>query len=106
MAFSGMPLGSVGSRESVVAPASCRPSCVRVASGAWGSPPRDSRRDGGATQISTPVQTAILSPLLAACFEALIHGLCIFRRNGYLLILLSEFLVDERDGVSGRRKAP
>src|ERR1700686_4058319 len=105
MAFSGMPLGSVGSRESVVAPASCRSSCVRVASGPWARRPRDSRRDGGATQDPCSVQTAILSPLLAACFEALIHGLRIFRRDRYLLVLLSEFLVDEGDGVIAGRKA-
>ena len=41
--------------------------------------------------------------LLAACFEALIHGLRIFRRDGYLLVLLSELLVDEGDGVIARR---
>src|SRR6202140_548911 len=105
MAFRVMPLGSVGSRESVVAPRSRRPAGVRVPRGPWGRRPRDSRRDGGATQDLCSIQTDILSPLLAGCFEALIHGLGIFRRDRYFLVLLSELLVDEGDGVIARRKA-
>src|ERR1700687_4648962 len=105
MAYRLSPLGSVGLRESVVAPPSCGRSCGRVAPGRGARPPRDSRRDGGATQDLCSIQTDILSPLLAGCFEALIHGLGIFRRDRYFLVLLSELLVDEGDGVIARRKA-
>ena len=88
MAFRVVPLGSVGPRDGNYA--------VPVL--------RGQSRSHSESHLLRPTRYFIKpKPLLAGWFEALVYGLCVFRTDRYFLVLLSEFLVHERDSVVAGR---